>query len=106
MTSSQLDSAHNPLRSVWTARWVIPHESAFIWLEKYAWANLAGASAIARDLFGRSPPQSGSYDLLWGRWIKPERLRSPPDLPLTRGLMSAYGEGWPACLASGKHFRF
>jgi hypothetical protein len=53
MTSSQLDSGYNPLRSVWTARWVFPHESAYIWLQKYAWANLAGASEIAREVFGR-----------------------------------------------------
>ena len=98
---------------VWTARWCFPHESAFNRLQKYAWANLASASDIARDLFGTgvSSPNSARYrDLLWADWIEAtetlNKLQTPPGGFLLDGFLQAYGSTWPKLRGSADALRY
>jgi hypothetical protein len=97
------------VRRVWTTSWCLPHESAFIRLQKYAWANLASASDVARDLFGMkwSSSETPSFrELLCGDWINTSKLRVPPGLTFQDGLIGAYGSTWPRLLASAAAFRY
>ena len=97
------------MQGVWTTRWCLPHESAFNRLQKYAWANLASASDIARDLFGVKVSSSTSVrfrELLCGDWISQSKLHPPPGLTLQDGFVSAYGGTWPRLLASATAFRY
>jgi hypothetical protein len=102
-------SVRHDVRRVWTTSWCLPHESAFIRLQKYAWANLASASDVARDLFGMkwSSSETPSFrELLCGDWINTSKLRVPPGLTLQDGLIGAYGSTWPRLLASAAAFRY
>ena len=98
---------------VWSERWCLPHESAFNRLQKYAWANLARANDIARDLFGTraSSPNSARYrDLLWADWIELpatlNKLQTRPHEFLFDGFLRTYGSTWPKLLASAGGFRY
>lgn len=93
---------------VWTPRWCLPHESAFNLLQKFAWANMASAGVIARDLFGRLLPRQrpNYYDLLEGEWMARRALTLPPGMRLSHGLIGAHGTHWLKRFVSDRALRY
>ncbi|MDP9014227.1 MAG: hypothetical protein M3O41_16515 [Pseudomonadota bacterium] len=81
-------------------------------MQKYAWANLANASDIARDLFGVAASglaRTHYLDLLWAEWIfnpyRRHKMLMPSGLVLD-GYLTAYGSTWPKLLASAEALRY
>lgn len=93
---------------VWSPAWALPFESAFNWLQKYAWANLANGQVFLRDLLGRKSIQrtSAPFDLLVGEWSTTRNLNLPNGLNLPDGFVSHFGKRWPERFARGDNFRF
>lgn len=92
----------------WSPAWILPFESAFNWLQKYAWANVVTGQVLLRDVLGKKHIQrtSAAYDLLAGRWSHTMELNLPRGLNLTDGFVSHLGEHWPERFARGANFRF
>jgi hypothetical protein len=92
---------------VWTSEWTLPHESAFIVLQKYAWANLAGSGTIARKLFGKKYDShtAANRELFGGEWIAPSTLKLPEGMSLD-GRAHLINLPWMRLLCETRVLRF
>lgn len=112
-TTTRVERTLNPIddkpRAVWTDLWCLPHESTFCRLQKFAWANVAGANDIGRDVFGKRPISDfngSSRELFFGDWISSCVVNAPAGLTLQEGLAANYGQHWMGLLASDYDLRY
>lgn len=105
----QVQSAiRQPQKFLWSNQFQLPFESAFVTLQKFAWANVLTGAQVARQVFGRValPANPGHLDLFEGRWINPASRRFPNELSLKEGLAQKPTLQWMKLLCRTDTLRF